>query len=437
MKNPVTNPVFWRLDTLLSIGIDELDQLARTAVGTVTSYRLVVGRCLLALDHNRGYKEYGCSSAMHYATAILGMSRRGAGVCRRVARRLKDLPELTLAAEQGTIEWAKLREIVRKASPETELFWLKLAETHCYKKIQRLVSQTPVGALPGDVDEDSTTLTSELRCSLSDAAFAMLSRARRMYSLEKGEVVTSAQVVEWALASYISSQPLDSEVLEKVRQEANKDLQAERARNTPLVANAREIAEEMGLFTSGDPESCEDEEPEPLALALGAEPMPDTMPEPPKSSTHNEPNRPARVTDLVTWQNTRLRYNPRNRHTTKAQKKEILRRDGCCQTPGCPNTVWVHLHHLKPYSKGGQTEPSNLICLCSGCHRNLHKGLLRITPDSKGNLVFRDRHGRRLDRHADLELAGWLDYWLGWKGQMRDSHSERIHSGRWRAFACS
>ena len=64
-------------------------------------------------------------------------------MCRRVARLLLELPELSLTAENGAIAWSKLREIVRKASPETELFWLRLAGVMSYKEIEVLVRRTP------------------------------------------------------------------------------------------------------------------------------------------------------------------------------------------------------------------------------------------------------------------------------------------------------
>jgi hypothetical protein len=120
----------------------------------------------------------------------------------------------------------------------------------------------------------------------------------------------------------------------------------------------------------------------------------------------------------ISWQNKRLRFNPANRHTAPAQKKEILRRDGwCCSAPGCVNTVWLHIHHLEAYSEGGPTTGENLLSLCAGCHRNLHQGLLTITPQTDGSLLFSDSEGRRLDHQADLELAGWLDFWQGWSGE--------------------
>ena len=194
MKTHLINPVSFRLDTLLSLGVSQIHELARKATGRVTSYRLMVGRCLLAMRESRGFKKYGCSSEIHYATAKLGMGERTAGECRRVARLLLGLPELSLAAEYGNIDWGKLREIVSKATAETEKYWLRLAEDLGYKQIEWLVGKTPKGALPGDVFEEAERSTSELRCKLSDQVLAMLDRARRLYSLEKNEAVTNAQV---------------------------------------------------------------------------------------------------------------------------------------------------------------------------------------------------------------------------------------------------
>jgi hypothetical protein len=45
--------------------------------------------------------------------------------------------------------------------------------------------------------------------------------------------------------------------------------------------------------------------------------------------------------------------------------------------------------------------------------------------------VFLDGEGRRLDRLVNLEMAGWLDWWHGWKGEETDSHYAKVHAGAW------
>jgi HNH endonuclease len=452
-KDPI-NPVHWRLSELRSLDTNAIHGLAQRAVGTLTSFRLILGRCLLAL-HERGlYKEFACSTTTHYGCSALGISKREAREAKRVAESLLKLPRLSMEAEQGTIAWGKLREIVRKATAKTEAYWIQLAKIHSDKQIEALVGMTPKGAVPGAVATEGDSYKSELRCRMNPEVFQMLEQARRVYSKECGKAVNTAQVLEWALAAYLSQNHLDKEALEKVREEADKDLQAERARQIPLVMSARELAVEMGVLDDNSDEMDNEAEPgrddcscsdhsdpdQAVDLALG---LPTTTPPDQEQQESRGPKRPGRVAGAdslslqhyLAWQNIRIRFNPQSRHTTKAQSKEILRRDGhSCRTPGCPNRVWLHVHHLKHYSKGGRTEPGNLLSLCSGCHRNHHHGYLKIGIEA-GKIVFRDQSGRRLDHQADIELAGWLNREIGWTGGKENDYRSRWYSDEWAVFS--
>ena len=492
-----TSLTFFRLKTLLSLEISEVDGLARKAVGSLTSFRLLLGRCLLALRETKGFKKYGCSSEIHYSVSRLGLSRGVAGDCRRVARDLLGLPDLTLAAEQGTIGWGKLREVSRKASPETEALWLKLCGDLNYKQIEKLVAKTPRGGVPGDVFEHDERATTEFRCRMSEEVLAMLDRARRMYSLEQDKAVTTVEVLEWALASYISSQPVDEESLEKVRLEMDKDLQAEKAREIPLVAQAREVAAEMGFLPipggSDVEEVARAGEPGQPDFGLAGNDIhdnrdsasgvfnPDDAWEHGRNQTFARTGMsgddslnvetvaqgkccgsPERTHDccqrkpddlelvaaranseylealkdtLSPIENKKVCFNPRNRYATKAQKREVLRRDGwCCSTPGCPHKIWLHLHHLIPYSHGGPTLAHNVLGICVSCHGNVHDGSLKIFLNDEGKLVFTDADGNCLTEQADLMLAGWLDFHEGWHGEREDSYRMRWGRGDWSVF---
>ncbi len=41
--------------------------------------------------------------------------------------------------------------------------------------------------------------------------------------------------------------------------------------------------------------------------------------------------------------------------------------------PGCRHTHFLHVHHVAPRELGGSNDLSNLITLCSGCHRQHHR----------------------------------------------------------------
>lgn len=62
-------------------------------------------------------------------------------------------------------------------------------------------------------------------------------------------------------------------------------------------------------------------------------------------------------------------------------KREEEKMKACC---GAHNTaekvVKLHVHHLESRKTGGNA-PSNLVTLCTTCHKNLHKG--KVTLDGK------------------------------------------------------
>ena len=102
-----TNPAHWTREELESLAPDTLDQkIARRAAGTLTTWRLLVGRCLIAMENRDTESHYGCNSAIHYAKLVLRIPPEEARKIRLVASRLEHLSVLT-----------KARSKVRSAGP--------------------------------------------------------------------------------------------------------------------------------------------------------------------------------------------------------------------------------------------------------------------------------------------------------------------------------
>jgi 5-methylcytosine-specific restriction endonuclease McrA len=69
----------------------------------------------------------------------------------------------------------------------------------------------------------------------------------------------------------------------------------------------------------------------------------------------------------------RNNYNSGNRRLPGAKRlhQEILKRDGWrCQGCGCRHGLEVH--HIQRRSQSGDDSESNMITLCSDCHRAIH-----------------------------------------------------------------
>jgi hypothetical protein len=85
----------------------------------------------------------------------------------------------------------------------------------------------------------------------------------------------------------------------------------------------------------------------------------------------------------------------RTRRVVDAKQRLIVEhRDGGCVIPGCGCTRFLHIHHITHWEHGGATDISNLVAVCGGHHRALHRGEYTITRSPDGTLVFTGADGR-------------------------------------------
>lgn len=546
---PSTDPVYWSVKNIVSLGHDVIDELAKRSSATVNSYQLVVGRCLLAVERSKLHEARGYSGAIHYAIRVLGLGKKKACELRRVARQLEALPRLSKAAELGQVSWGKLRAIVSKATLETEDFWLGLADLKTCSEVESLVAATEQGKMPWDSSE-STAPTTRFQLTLGAEAGELFERVVQTVSQDVGKPMSPAEVLEHLAIEKLARRPLKPAVVEAARKEARRGCAAAKRRHSLLVKEARELAHECGLIESrgGDP----------LAVALGSgsllgtqdelrlspdldggapieifevghdqddkdemrgseEPAADMVEsigivdeangdDTVEASADGADEVSANVADEASanvvgqldqqavggpgwdgrdavgegeqgrkgeqgrngerggdapqlgselvpvgvdqpdwnaiidraikekkfvlelegqndWKNKHVKFNPEARFVTPAQRRELLRRDGyCCSNPGCPNHLWLEIHHVMAVSRRGKTMSFNLVALCSRCHRNVHKGLLKISGDADRGLIFRDAEGNDLERAHASRVANWLNLFLGWDGGRNDFH---------------
>lgn len=73
---------------------------------------------------------------------------------------------------------------------------------------------------------------------------------------------------------------------------------------------------------------------------------------------------------------------------TPAQRKALRLRDQHCRAEGCTiPATWCEAHHLKPWSKGGNTDLADGVLLCSWHHHRAHD--TRFTTDKLPNGDYR------------------------------------------------
>lgn len=346
------DPVSLTLEELMQMDGLALHHLAKKSAGTLTRYQALLGRVLLAIERSGAYLEHGCSGGVHYAVLQLGMPTRKARLLIRVARELENLPYLRYLANFGEIDWSKLREIVRVATAETERAWAQLCRDHRYAEIEDLVARSQRGEIPEDRDVNGGP-RSQLRCHFGPEQMALVERGLQVMCQASGRALSMAEAIELLFAEKLAEKPVEEDdELQRVRQEALRDL-----RWTDVI------------------------------------------------QADTDPMGPIEI------------VNPTSRFPSKAQRRKILRRDGyCCGVPGCPNTLWLEVHHIIFYADGGLTRPDNLITLCTRCHKHLHEGHLTIRNDAPHGVCFFNRLGKDVRQQRILETAFWLDHWCGWRG---------------------
>lgn len=446
----------WSVDNLITYGEHVIHELAVKSVGTTTSYRLVLGRCLMAVDQTRLYQQFGCSGAVHYARNVLGLNMKEARTLRRVARELERLPRMRLAAEHGKIAWSKLREIVGKATPETEDAWLALADRMSGDELAKVASCTGFGESPAQKpDDDAARGLVHFRLQLREETHELFQHAARAVSKSLDKAVSVTEALEYLVVEHLEKRPTTAERVDRARNEAAQSRANRRARRAKLLEEARETVSWQ---------TRREEPHDALQQALGSEPLfpvEDSSLEPASPDEEFQPSTegsrgPGRDTsadearlaqwramfaatdescpgrsdlslvDADHWKARRLRFNPKARRVSAAQRREILRRDGHrCRTPGCTHHVWLDVHHHIPFSQNGPTLPWNLLTLCTRCHANVHAGFLIIEGDQESGFRFLNRGLTPIETPGPLEVAHWIDFWLGWSGGPYDCHKGR------------
>lgn len=350
----IANPLHFTAADFDAMEPKDIHQLALQASGCVLKGRLLMGRCLLSMQRTQAFRIYGASSVIHYAINYLGCRADEAYDVRRMAELLESLPLLTEAAEAGEVGWSHLRAVLRRATPENEADWLELAQTCSMKRLEWLLRND--GSPEAEREADLTTL--EFR--ILPLVAQMFQRATRIVCQSEKRRVAAAEIFEYVLAEFLAA--YDGSEPEEAIEEARRDL------DTPW--EAAEVREE---------------------------PCP----------SHPD----VTLVSLPEWAK-RVAFNAQARHVTEAQKTLLLRRDRYrCSTPGCPNNLWLQMHHIVFYCDGGATVPENLTTVCAACHANIHQGHLAVTGMPPG-LTWTTQGGRELGVPELGEPAEWADVWL-------------------------
>jgi hypothetical protein len=95
-----------------------------------------------------------------------------------------------------------------------------------------------------------------------------------------------------------------------------------------------------------------------------------------------------------------LNVGRKTRTISSPLRRFLKARDKGCRFPGCTNTHWVDAHHIKHWANGGETKPSNLVCLCRFHHHKVHEGAVQVHVLDDGAIRFTQPNGTSFESVA-------------------------------------
>jgi hypothetical protein len=337
-------------------------------------------RWLVVAQREKVHEAYGFASFAEYCERVLGYRPRTARERLRVAAALETLPRTRAALATGVLSYSAVREITRRVDARTEAAWLEALAGKTVREIEELLAGHAPGDLPGD-PPDPVLEPRVLRLEVDPEMYALFLETRRVLERDAGEALDDSAIV--------------AALCERV-------LRGGAAEGASRVGDTWPAADrDPGASAGRDP--GEPVEPDPVVgrapyqIALSVCPRCDR-------ATQDGGGRvidvPAEVVERARCDADHLGVvdgDPPARLTADippAVRRLVHRRDhGRCTVPGCRHSAFLEIHHLVPRAQGGDHAPGRLTILCSGHHRAVHAGRLRITGEAPDRLVFRHADG--------------------------------------------
>ena len=305
---------------------DVLHSRALSAAKNFKESERALQEILREIDHHRVYYDLGYRSLMDYAISALGLTPDVAYNHCSVAKKSQDLPEVRKAISEGVISVSAVRHLAPILTRENQKEMVALASRLPQTELRREIARR--NPEMEDVPERARYVTEDrlaLELRISDELMKKLRRAQDLVSQSHQELATLEDTLEALVDVFLECKdPVKkAERVQKKKSTPEPKLPLPESEQTASAGKeANHLAQEFRIIRK----------PPPRRVAISA-----------------------------------------------ALKNELLlRTNGRCtgQNPDgsrCEQTRWLHFHHLKPLSQGGENKIENLAVLCSGHHRMVHR----------------------------------------------------------------
>ena len=119
------------------LSAEELDQLLEEATRQNELSECQICFYLLEVQKKKTYEAFGFQNIYDYALDRFDIKERKTTYMLSLGRKLKELPNIAAALQEGRIRWSKAHKIAAVAKPENEVMWLESALSMRARELER------------------------------------------------------------------------------------------------------------------------------------------------------------------------------------------------------------------------------------------------------------------------------------------------------------
>ena len=310
--------------------------------------------------NRRLYRMLGYSSMAQYATVELKFSRTRSGDFMRLARKLDELPAVKKSLATGDLGYTKVVEIIKVATPVTQDNWVAEAARTGRRELAKKVKRVREKARRRRGGESQGSLLND---NSAEEKLAVEVPVRVALEMTPEQFARFEALVE--KAHKLGAVPAGSTRVDTLL--AGLDALAKGTSNHATASDEKTSAKPARRRVF----------PAPFQVHVHQ------CPECGKSTVQTSRGEIeiSKADAERTECDARIKRpgHPNAATIPPTLRIEILSRDRFrCRAPGCGNSRFLEVHHVKPRSAGGGNDPDNLVTLCSACHRLHHERRLRV-----------------------------------------------------------
>jgi hypothetical protein len=361
--------------------IDELDHNILTLCQriNVATYELLV--LIREFDERGGWVQWGSSNCAEWLAWRCDLSIATAREKVRVARALKTLPLICEAFATGELSYAKVRAMTRVAHRDNEQALVEFALWHTATHVADRCRELRCGS--------EASIDTAARAYAGRSLRIRRDRQREMMTITIDLPVDTGELVEKALDKAREGQLSNQGDIPDIEDASWSTRQAD-----AFVGVVTGFLSGDGHGDDKDTSASNDNYLVTIHVDQSALAGNDGRSAIPIESVRRLCCDSHAVVLTEGQDGEPLSIGRKTRIIPQAIARAVRARDGHqCTFPGCSHRRYLHCHHVKHWSKGGETSLDNLLLICSKHHTLVHEGGFNIERDYANNWFFKRPDG--------------------------------------------